>query len=144
MCTAVFDKNNRLFGRTLDLEYHYSEEVTVTPRGAKFSLRLGEPFACRFAIIGMATVRGGYPLYYDAMNEKGLAIAGLNFPKSARYFEKKDEKPTAEAKDFALENKSNMWDSIKNEPTPEPEPIPDDDELDVPPSLRERFKKKKK
>lgn len=58
--------------------------------------------------------------------------------------EKKDEKPTAEAKDFALENKSNMWDSIKNEPTPEPEPIPDDDELDVPPSLRERFKKKKK
>ena len=62
----------------------------------------------------------------------------------ASEIEKKDEKPTAEAKDFALENKSNMWDSIKNEPTPEPEPIPDDDELDVPPSLRERFKKKKK
>ena len=56
----------------------------------------------------------------------------------------KDEKPTAEAKDFALENKSNMWDSIKNEPAPEPEPVPDDDEMDVPPSLRERFKKKKK
>ena len=58
---------------------------------------------------------------------------------------KKDEKPTAEAKDFALENKSNMWDSIKNEPEPEPvEPVPDDDEMDVPPSLRERFKKRKK
>ncbi len=56
----------------------------------------------------------------------------------------KDEKPTAEAKDFALENKSNMWDSIKNEPEPEPEPVQDDDEMDVPPSLRERFKKKKK
>lgn len=55
----------------------------------------------------------------------------------------KEEKPTAEAKDFAVENKSNMWDSIKNEPEPEPAPA-DDDELDVPPSLRERLKGKKR
>ena len=89
MCTAVFDKNNRLFGRTLDLEYHYNEEVTVTPRGAEFSLRLGAPFVCRYSIIGMATVSDGYPLYYDAMNERGLAIAGLNFPKSACYVKKR-------------------------------------------------------
>ena len=54
----------------------------------------------------------------------------------------KDEKPAAKPKDFALENKSNMWDSIKNEPTPEP--IPDDSELDIPPSLRDRIKGKKK
>ena len=57
--------------------------------------------------------------------------------------EPKDEKPSSEPKDFALENKSNMWDSIKNEP--EPEPVhEDDDEMDIPPSLRERLKKKKK
>ncbi|MBR2658579.1 cell division protein FtsZ [Candidatus Saccharibacteria bacterium] len=55
-----------------------------------------------------------------------------------------DEKPATEVKEFALENKSNMWDSIKNEPEREPEPIADDDEMDVPPSLRERFRKKKK
>ena len=55
----------------------------------------------------------------------------------------KDEKPAAEAKDFATENKSNMWDSIKQEPTPEPAPM-GDDELDVPPSLRERLKGKKR
>lgn len=54
----------------------------------------------------------------------------------------KNEKPAAEAKDFALENKSNMWDSIKNEP--EPEPVINDDEMDVPPSLRERLKNRKK
>ena len=54
-----------------------------------------------------------------------------------------DEKPTTEAKDFALENKSNMWDSIKNEPEPEPTPE-EDDEMDVPPSLRERLKNRKK
>ena len=55
----------------------------------------------------------------------------------------KDEKPTAEVKDFAAESKSNMWDSIKNEPTPEPAPS-DDDEMDVPPSLRERLRGKRK
>lgn len=53
-----------------------------------------------------------------------------------------NEKPVAEAKDFALENKSNMWDSIKNEP--EPEPTPSDDDMDVPPSLRERLKNRKR
>ncbi len=56
----------------------------------------------------------------------------------------KDEKPAAEAKDFALENKSNMWDSIKQEPEPEQPAITNDDELDVPPSLRERLKNKKR
>ena len=50
--------------------------------------------------------------------------------------------PTAEPKDFATENKSNMWDSIKSEP--EPEPVANDDEMDVPPSLRERLRSKKK
>lgn len=56
-----------------------------------------------------------------------------------------DEKPAAEAKDFALENKSNMWDSIKSESEPEPEPTPaSDDDLDVPPSLRERLRGRKK
>ncbi len=54
----------------------------------------------------------------------------------------KDEKPASEPKDFALENKSNMWDSIKNEP--EPEPVTNDDDMDVPPSLRERLKGKKR
>ncbi len=57
----------------------------------------------------------------------------------------RSEKPSSEAKDFAQDNKSNMWDSIKNEPEPESEPTPsDDDELDVPPSLRERLKGKRK
>lgn len=57
----------------------------------------------------------------------------------------KDEKPSSEPKDFATENKSNMWDSIKNEPTPSDEPTHDnDDDMDIPPSLRERLKKKKK
>ena len=61
-------------------------------------------------------------------------------PEPAKSFS--NEKPAAEAKDFALENKSNMWDSIKT--APEPEPTPSDEDLDVPPSLRERLKGRKK
>lgn len=30
-------------------------------------------------IIGMAHVAENYPLYYDAVNEAGLGMAGLNF-----------------------------------------------------------------
>ena len=38
-----------------------------------------------FAMIGMAHVEDGVPLYYDAVSEAGLAIAALNFPISAAY-----------------------------------------------------------
>ena len=56
-----------------------------------------------------------------------------------------DEKPEVEAKDFATDSKSNMWDSIKNEPKVEPEPVHEnDDDMDIPPSLRDRFKNRKK
>ena len=53
-----------------------------------------------------------------------------------------NEKPATEPKDFALENKSNMWDSIKSEPAPE-QSVMNDDEMDVPPSLRDRLRGKK-
>lgn len=36
-------------------------------------------------MIGMAHVADGYPLYYDAVNEKGVGMAGLNFVGNAVY-----------------------------------------------------------
>ena len=38
----------------------------------------------------MAHIAGDYPLYYDAMNEKGLGMAGLNFVGNAAYADMKD------------------------------------------------------
>ena len=38
-----------------------------------------------YAIIGMARVEENEPLYFDAVNEKGLAMAGLNFVGYAHY-----------------------------------------------------------
>lgn len=84
MCTAVCLGN--FFGRTLDVEQSYLEQVTVTPRNFPLPFRKKETLTCHHAICGMAYVKDGYPLYYDAMNEHGLCMAGLHFPESCRYF----------------------------------------------------------
>lgn len=93
MCTAVTLKTDDFyFGRTLDNDFSYSEQVTVTPRNFSFSFRNGRKFENHFALIGMAYVVSGYPLYYDAVNEKGLCMAGLNFVGNAHYFKPCDDK----------------------------------------------------
>lgn len=87
MCTAIlFDAGDRYFGRNLDLEYSYGQGVVITPRQFQLSFRCLPPMPHHHAIIGMAVVREGIPLYFDATNEKGLSMAGLNFPDNARYF----------------------------------------------------------
>ena len=86
MCTAItYRTKDHYFGRNLDLHYHYREAVTVTPRNYPFRFRCGAKLDRHYALIGMATVEGGYPLYYEATNEKGLSLAGLNFPGNAVY-----------------------------------------------------------
>lgn len=94
MCTAItYKTKNHYFGRTLDLEYTYEEQVTVIPRNYEFQFRTKQPIKKHYAIIGMATVADNYPLYYEAVNECGLSMAGLNFPGNAHYF------PVVEGKD---------------------------------------------
>ena len=86
MCTAVsFKTRDHYFGRTLDLEYHYNEQVVITPRAYLLPFRKIGQMRRHYALIGMATVADGYPLYYEATNEKGLSMAGLNFPGNAFY-----------------------------------------------------------
>ncbi len=86
LCTAItYRTKDFYFGRTLDYEHSYVEEVTVTPRRFPFSFRHGETIGWHYALIGMAYVTDGYPLYYDAVNEHGLCMAGLNFVGNA-YF----------------------------------------------------------
>lgn len=93
MCTAItYKTKDHYFGRNFDLEYSYNETVTITPRNYVFKFRKVESLAMHYAMIGMAYVVGDYPLYYDATNEKGLSMAGLNFPKNADYKEYVDGK----------------------------------------------------
>ena len=87
MCTAIsFKTKNHYFGRNLDLEYSYKETVTITPRRYPFKFRMCDVLSHHYAMIGMATVVDNYPLYYDATNEHGLSMAGLNFPGNAVYY----------------------------------------------------------
>ncbi len=91
MCTAItYNTKDHYFGRNLDLEYSYKETVTITPRNYPFKFRKVNDINRHYAIIGMAYVLDNYPLYYDAINEKGLGMAGLNFPSNADY-KKEDE-----------------------------------------------------
>ena len=94
MCTAAtYQTKDFYFGRTLDYEFSYGDEITVTPRNYPFPFRdSGEMLDNHYALIGMAHVAGNYPLYYDAINEKGLGMAGLNFVGNAVYREKAEDK----------------------------------------------------
>ncbi len=91
MCTAItYNTKDHYFGRNLDLEFSYKETITITPRNYKFKFRKANEITNHYAIIGMAYVENGYPLYYDAINEKGVGMAGLNFPDNADYKEEKE------------------------------------------------------
>ncbi len=88
MCTAATYKTKDFyFGRTFDYEYSYEEKIAVTPRNYPFHfLEMGDRNH-HYAMIGMAHMEHGHPLYYEAVNEKGLGMAGLNFVGNAHYGE---------------------------------------------------------
>lgn len=89
MCTAATYKTKDFyFGRTLDYEFSYGDVVAVTPRNYPFDFRTMGRVDSHYAMIGMAHIESDYPLYYDAVNEKGLGMAGLNFVGNAFYNDK--------------------------------------------------------
>lgn len=93
MCTAAtYKQNDFYFGRTLDYDQSFGEEVVVTPRNYPFYFRHMEKLEHHYAMIGMSCVAEDYPLYYDAVNEKGLGMAGLNFPGNACFGERKEQR----------------------------------------------------
>ena len=101
MCTgATYKTKDFYFGRTLDYEFSYGEEVTITPRNYPFHFKKMGILSNHYAMIGMAHIVDNYPLYYDAVNEKGLAIAGLNFVGNADYKEEVEGKDNVTQYEF--------------------------------------------
>jgi choloylglycine hydrolase len=93
MCTAAtYMTKDFYFGRTLDLDFSYGDEIVIMPRQFSFRFREMGVMRSHYAMIGMAHVADGVPLYYEAVNEKGLGIAGLNFIGNAYYSEPEDGK----------------------------------------------------
>lgn len=92
MCTAIlFRADHRFFGRTLDLESNYGEDIVRIPKERQLYFRHIPTLERHLSILGMALDCPDFPLIFDGMNEAGLAMAGLNFPNSAHYFEKVPE-----------------------------------------------------
>lgn len=88
MCTALkFVSDDFYFGRTLDNDVSYNEEVIITPRRRRFCFRDMGSCQAHYAMIGIGCVMDNNPMYYDAVNEKGLGMAGLNFVGNAVYSE---------------------------------------------------------
>lgn len=93
MCTAAAYKTQDFyFGRTMDYDISYGDVVTVTPRNYPFHFKEMGDIHTHYAMIGMAYVAEDYPLYCEAVNEKGLGIAGLNFVGNAVYRENEEGK----------------------------------------------------
>ena len=93
MCTAIaYNAKTFFFGRTLDADRDYGAEVVVMPRNFPLSLRHIRGSIRKYAVVGAAIVSGGYPLFFDGMNERGLCAAGLNFIGNAHYFPAKSGK----------------------------------------------------
>lgn len=83
MCTAISYKSYS--GRNLDVDKGYGEEVIITPQNFPFTFKMHSTIPSHYAMIGMGIVSDGYPLYFDAANECGLYIAGLNYLGNAKY-----------------------------------------------------------
>ena len=86
MCTSIaLTANTFYFGRNLDLECGFGEKVVIAPRNFPLEFRRSGRMDSHYALIGMASVQDNNPLYAEAVNEKGLCIAGLNFPGNTYY-----------------------------------------------------------
>ena len=69
MCTAAtYQTKDFYFGRTLDYEFSYGDQVVITPRSYPFQFRHMQPMQSHHAMIVMACVIAGTPLYYEAVN----------------------------------------------------------------------------
>lgn len=86
MCTSlILAAGDTYAGRSLDLDRDFGQRVVIAPRNFPFRFRRLPPLERHQAVVGMASVAEGYPLFAEGVNEAGVYIAGLNFPRSARY-----------------------------------------------------------
>jgi len=86
MCTAIsWYPDTGYFGRTLDYDRIYPFKPLMAPRFYPHNFRCGDSPARSYAMLGMGITLDGEPLFFDAVNEKGVYAAGLLFEGNAVY-----------------------------------------------------------
>ena len=84
MCTCITCENGDFyFGRNMDLEYHFGEQVVITPRNYVFRFRREPQLASHYAMIGMTSVAEESQRTAEAVTEQGRGLAGRDFPGTA-------------------------------------------------------------
>ncbi len=86
MCTSIAWNNGDFYiGRNMDISFDFDRKITIVPRNFPFTFKELSPLNHHFSIMGTAMIVNNYPLFAEAINEKGLYVAGLNFPNIAKY-----------------------------------------------------------
>ncbi len=87
MCTSVLYNKEGLayFGRNLDLQFAMGNGVSVTPRNYPFEFKETDAIKSHAAMVGMAIIADGFPLYFEGVNEFGVGVTGLNFSGFCEY-----------------------------------------------------------
>lgn len=93
MCTSLKlkYKDNYVFGRNLDLEYHFNEGAIALNESYLMKYKFLKEEKANKEILGIGSLLDDYPLFAEAMNGDGLCIAGLNYPGNAYYHENIEE-----------------------------------------------------
>lgn len=77
MCTAASYRTKDLyFGRNLDYEFSYGDEVTITPRNYPFTFRRAGEMRTHYAMIGMAYVAESIRSTTMLSTRKACALQG--------------------------------------------------------------------
>ena len=101
MCTSIlYSPKDHYFGRNLDYEIAYGQKVVITPRNYEFKFANLPAEKSHYAMIGVAAVANNTPLYCDAINEKGLGVAGLSFAGQGKYFPVVEDKKNIASFEF--------------------------------------------
>lgn len=115
-CLKVLSDNSFYFGRSLDGVEHFNEKVVITPRNFPLHFSYYGTLNNHYAIMGMASIYKGVPLYAEAMNEKGLCMCALLFSENAKYFKHDYNKiniPSSELISFVLAQCKNIEETRK-------------------------------
>ncbi len=101
MCTSIAWKNGDFYiGRNMDISFDFDRKIVVVPRNYSFIFKEMSSIDTHYAIMGTAMVAKDFPLFAEAVNEKGLYMAGLNFPKMAVFNKNDSQKDNITANEF--------------------------------------------
>ncbi len=101
MCTSISWNNGDFYlGRNMDISFDFDRKIVVVPRNYSFTFKEMPQLDTHYALMGTAMVINNYPLFAEAVNEKGVYMAGLNFPEIAKYNKSDNMKDNVTVNEF--------------------------------------------